>query len=128
MVDARFGPGRPRPPMLGDAEARQAWRDLIDRAVAVANAVRGGVAIHRDERAIFAGLVIRPRAPFPLRHASAQNAAEAFLVLARGFVASGFPAETAAFLASGATCLDAMLVADGHARAAAGRRLLGEED
>lgn len=127
MFEPRRPAGTARLPSVSDGEARMTWRELIVQASQLANRVREGGRVDKIEGAIFARRVIRPN-PFPLRQPSAQNAAEAFLVVARGFVASGWSESLAGFLAAGAACLDAMLTADGHARAAHSRRILGEED
>jgi len=106
---------------------RAAWAAVLGDARALCGVVAAGGAADRDSRALFAGAVIRLKAPFPVRHASAETAAAAFLGLARGFVAAGFPAALAGFLAAGAQCLEAMIEAETRAAFAHSCRAAGED-
>jgi len=128
----------------GPMAERAAWRGLLAQAAEAAQVVLEGGPRDRFATAQLAravieispGLDTRPSrhgpvrrgVAFPLKHVSAQNAAEAFLVLARGFVAAGWPAATARSLAALAADLDAMLTAAAHAEAAQSRRVAGGDD
>jgi hypothetical protein len=119
---------RPRPSGMGEAAARAAWGLLLGRArTAAARALAGG-AYSRIEAAEFDGLLKRDPPPFPARSISAANAAEAFMVLARGFAASLHPASTAPFLAAGAACLSRLLDEEAWAAAARTRAMQGERE
>lgn len=108
------------------------WRRLIEAAKRHGDAVGEGRPVHRDELAIFAGLVIQTprRAAFPVPWASAQASAEAFLILARAFVGCGSAASAplGEFLAMGAETLDRMLHAEAATAARTWKRQLGEDD
>lgn len=94
-------------------DVRRAWLELLARAVGMAafaqTAEAEGRAIGKIEGAPFAGLVVRMRHAFPLRHVSAQAAAEAFLILARASVAAGHPAWLAALMGEAARALAGQL-------------------
>lgn len=109
-------------------ESRRAWLDLTALLGAIANRVREGAVISKVDGAPAARLVITFKADFPLDWVSAAEAAKAFLVLARGFVAAGYPVATAGFVAAGAECLERMLLDDSHAAAAESRRRMGDSD
>jgi hypothetical protein len=119
---------RPRQTGMSEATARAAWALLLGRAQAAAARALAGAAYSRITAAEFDGLLKRDPPPFPARSVSAANAAEAFLVLARGFAASFHPASTAPFLAAGAECLLALLDDEARAVAARTRVMLGERD
>lgn len=106
---------------LSEAECRKAWADLVAQAAAVAAVVEAGRPVELIEASTFAGRLIRLKAGFPLRWPSAQAAAEAFLIVARAFVAGGakgggHPPALAGFLAAGAACLADLLEGETRAR------------
>lgn len=123
---------RSREAVVPQREARQAWLILLRQACLHGEWAARGIGVERFTEQSFANLVITTgRVRFPLPHVSAQSAAEAFLVVARGFVAAAVPENRQAladFMAAGARCLEQLLVLDGHAQASASRRRLGEED
>lgn len=119
---------RPRQTGMAEASARAAWALLLGRAQAAAGRSLRGEPYGRITAAEFDGLLKRDPPPFPARSISAANAAEAFLVLARGFAAAHHPAATAPFLAAGAACLLALLDDEARAVAARTRVMLGERD
>lgn len=119
---------RPRQSGMSEASARAAWALLLARARAAAGRSLRGEPYSRITAAEFDGLLKRDPPPFPARAISAANAAEAFVVLARGFAASLHPAATAPFLAAGAECLSRLLDEQAWAAAARTRAMQGERE
>ncbi len=108
-----FAARQARSAAMSPDEARRAWAELLARAIGMAafaqTAEAAGRRVDKVEGAPFAGAVIRLRAPFPLRHASAQAAADAFLILAKASVTSGHPGWLAALMGEAARALSALL-------------------
>lgn len=112
-------------PALREVEARRVWGLLLSEARVLAGMAAEGL-VERRAGDVLANLVSRPRPPFPQKHVSAQAGAEAFLILARAFVAGGFTPTLATFLREGAETLARLLDAETRAAferscAAAGR-------
>ncbi len=98
-----------------EIDARKAWLLLLGDALRLGERVSGGGAVDRFEGPLFAGQVVRLKAKFPPPHVTAQAAAAAFLLLAKGFVESGFTPALAGFLAAGARTLTEMIDAETRA-------------
>ena len=104
----------PPAPRLGKHEVRAAWRRVIALAAVQAKATIDGTPVGRDAAAVFTREVIDvSRLDFPLEHVSARNAGEAFITVARGFVAAARPQDRlplARFMGAGAEALEQLFV------------------
>jgi hypothetical protein len=111
---------------ISEAEARKAWAPVLREALRLAALVEAGEVPSRDERALFAGRVIRLKAAFPNGAASAQACAQAFVILARAASAGNWPAPIAPFVAAGARALAELLDAETRAAFERSLRVTGE--
>lgn len=109
-----------------ETDGRKAWLPLLADARAVAAVVGGGGVWGKLQAAPFAHRVITLRAPFPVRQVSARSLAEAFLIVARAFVANGHPPALARSLGALADDLGALIEAETRAAFAQSCRVTGE--
>jgi hypothetical protein len=117
---------------MSAAEGRRWWLVLLGQAAELGELVAEGGELSRDQRFLFAGLVVRTDArPFPLAFESARRAADGFVLLARGFNTAEDPNVKAALgraLQAAAACCLSLLDIDARREAAVARRRLGEAD
>lgn len=113
---------------ISEAEARKAWVPVLAEAVVIAARMAAGAAVHRDDKALFAGKLIRLKAAFPQRAVSAQALAEAFLILARANVGADWPAVLAAPVRATAEALTELLDAETRAAFARSCAAVGPAD
>jgi len=114
------------------AECLQAWRQLFSLVRAHAATEAGGATIDKDAQILFAGRVVRlGKMPFPIRHASAQQASAAFHQLVRGYMTAARPDFRAALAAAAiatAECCETMIAEDVAERGDLGRQSLPPGD